>query len=44
MPKYILKRQTKYRHKKNKDGVDVIPLYDREVSFHIFNQYEEVVK
>jgi hypothetical protein len=37
-----LKKNLLYRHKKNKSGVDVIPVEDREVSVEIYKQYEEV--
>ncbi len=37
-----LKKFHHYRFKKNKTGVDVIPIEDREVSFLTFSQFEEV--
>jgi hypothetical protein len=37
-----LKKFHHYRLKKNKTGVDVIPIEDREVSVEIFNQFEDV--
>jgi hypothetical protein len=38
----ILKKSRFYRHRKNKAGVDVIPLEDREVSNEIYANYIEI--
>jgi hypothetical protein len=38
----ILKKNRFYRHRKNRTGVDVIPLEDREVSYKIYSDYVEV--
>jgi hypothetical protein len=38
----ILKKTHYYRYRKNKTGVDVIPIEDREVSIEIFSQFIEV--
>lgn len=38
----MLKKYRMYRHKKNKSGVDCIPLEDREVTISIYQQYAEV--
>lgn len=40
--KYILKAYHKYRLCKNKLGVDIVPVEDREVPKWIYDQYEEV--
>ena len=37
-----LKKFKCYRHKKNKTGVDIIPLEDRVVDKRTFDQLEEV--
>jgi hypothetical protein len=38
----ILKKTHFYRYRKNKTGVDIIPIEDRQVSVEIFSQFEEV--
>jgi hypothetical protein len=38
----ILKKSRFYRHRKNKTGVDVIPIEDRKVSNEIYANYIEI--
>jgi queuine/archaeosine tRNA-ribosyltransferase len=38
----ILKKSRFYRHRKNKTGVDVIPIEDREVSNETYANYIEI--